>query len=485
MVDRLARRASEELHEAQRKAEFTVGMPGRVRRGLIGFVALAVAAIAVVIGVQLLVGPADDEAASPTTAVPSTTRPTSTTVPTPTTVPFAVVVGEWTRVPDPGGVFRAETFVERVPSGDGSTLSGSSGMSIWSMVDTPEGTVAVGSEEVGLLSIAAVWVSDNGGVTWARVPHDDEVFGGLDHDLGGWLPSGPAMREVVFANGRFIALGTDTTTSPVPVAWYSDDGRTWVRVPAEVGPQPGDGFTSVAGVVAAGPGLVAVGGVSDPNRNAFTAVVWTSEDGETWNTYDAFAAETDPIITDLAVLDGSIIAVGGHWNGDAAGWISDDGLTWQPAAIFDSTGEPPGEMVDVAVGPQGAVAVGQAPVSGQAPHDLAIWVTADGRTWERVDPTAAFRARQSGPITWGPAGFVTAASAVFDPRASSYIDESLILRSVDGRAWEELPGSIAGAASALAIVDGHYLAAGSVLAADQLDPDLPIVDGAIWIADLE
>ena len=61
MVDRLARRASEELHEAQEAAEYTVGMPGRGRRGVVGLVALGVVAIAVIVGVQLLVGGEPEE----------------------------------------------------------------------------------------------------------------------------------------------------------------------------------------------------------------------------------------------------------------------------------------------------------------------------------------------------------------------------------------------------------------------------------------
>lgn len=55
MVDRLARRATEELHEAQEAAQFTVGVPRRGHRGL-GPMVVGIAAIAAVIGVQLLLG---------------------------------------------------------------------------------------------------------------------------------------------------------------------------------------------------------------------------------------------------------------------------------------------------------------------------------------------------------------------------------------------------------------------------------------------
>ena len=61
MVDRLARRASEELHEAQEATRFTVGMPRRGRRGLVGLVVVGAVVIAVVVGVQLLAGGDPDE----------------------------------------------------------------------------------------------------------------------------------------------------------------------------------------------------------------------------------------------------------------------------------------------------------------------------------------------------------------------------------------------------------------------------------------
>jgi len=81
------------------------------------------------------------------------------------------------------------------------------------------GYVAVGDEEPDIHSPmggirAAVWTSPDG-LTWTRVPHDPEVFGGEAGDE-------QSMTAVAAVGSDLIAVGSSV--------WLSPDGTTWSRV---------------------------------------------------------------------------------------------------------------------------------------------------------------------------------------------------------------------------------------------------------------
>ena len=113
------------------------------------------------------------------------------------------------------------------------------------------GLVAVGSDNPGGDRDGAVWTSPDG-FNWSRVPHDEVIFGG---------ESSQAMDSVTAGGPGLVAVGFDHRPSAQDgAAWTSSDGITWSRVPDDEEVFGGEGFHSMLGVTSGGPGIVAVGG---------------------------------------------------------------------------------------------------------------------------------------------------------------------------------------------------------------------------------
>ncbi len=186
------------------------------------------------------------------------------------------------------------------------------------------GLVAVGGHELyadrpmGAIR-AVVWTSPDG-LNWTRVPHDDDIFGGVEGDevdMTGVTAGGPGL----------VAVGS--------AVWTSPDGLDWSRVPVDEsvfgGVVPGGRDEGMTSVVAADSGIVAVG------SSGGHAAVWTSPDGLAWSRAphdDAvFALESMEHVT----TGGSrYVAVGGSAGlaPTAGAWTSRDGLTW---TAYDDT----------------------------------------------------------------------------------------------------------------------------------------------------
>lgn len=138
------------------------------------------------------------------------------------------------------------------------------------------GLVAVGATG-GWFGVgdAAVWTSVDG-ITWTRVTHDENVFGGANSQT---------MWDVTVGGPGLVAVGHDghgilDDVSDVDAAvWTSVDGVTWLRVPHD---EEVFGRAWMESVTVGGPGLVAVGG-TDGYFTDGDAVVWTSTDGITWS----------------------------------------------------------------------------------------------------------------------------------------------------------------------------------------------------------
>jgi hypothetical protein len=149
----------------------------------------------------------------------------------------------WSRVPHDEAIFGGEGF-----------------QTMQSVTVGGPGLVAVGKDGPAGDQDAAVWTSSDG-ITWSRVPHDEEVF------------AGQAMQSVTVGGPGLVAVGSDGLGAAV---WTSSDGNTWSQV--------ADGevlFGGVGGllssVTAGGPGLVAVGQVW--SGGAFDAAVWVAATG--------------------------------------------------------------------------------------------------------------------------------------------------------------------------------------------------------------
>ena len=192
------------------------------------------------------------------------------------------------------------------------------------------GLVAVGS--AGFVDqVAVVWTSVDG-VVWSRVPHDEAVFGGERHqDIESVVAAGPGLVAVGWAGP-----GGDQ----VAVVWTSVDGVVWSRVPHDEAVFGGDDHQEMSSVVAAAPGLVAVG--REGSGGDQVAVVWTSVDGVVWSRApddDAvFAGERSEEMSSVIVVGPGLVAVGRDGSGGdqvAAVWTSADGIAWsrmgQPA----------------------------------------------------------------------------------------------------------------------------------------------------------
>lgn len=363
-------------------------------------------------------------------------------------------VGTWMQVPDPDGVLAASDVVERVDLGDGSTLTGRSGIQVRAVEHLSDGFVAVGREKVGLRSLAAMWRSPDG-VAWERVD-GGEAFGGLDHELGDFGPSGWTMTSAAERADVVLVAGEDNTRETVrPVVWRSARGGPWERYDLAVAPAS---LVTAVGVTSTAEGFVMVG-IDNGNQASGAQsriVAWRSDDGVRWTSAGSEAFEPGSSASDVVTVAGAVIVVGqtGGSSGTAAGWRSDDaGRTWQKATVTEASSElPMSSMQRVAVGPRGLVAVGERRSADQVSFEgrsgqnrringdaaLAVWSSVDGRRWEELRASDGGRtgAVELAPqVTWGGAGFViTAAIITVDDQAAATwtLSDDGKLASVDG-----------------------------------------------------
>ncbi len=210
------------------------------------------------------------------------------------------------------------------------------------------GLVAVGDVESG----AAVWTSVDGTI-WTRVPHDPAVFGD-DSDL--------SMSAVTVGGPGLVAVGLDWSggSTADAVIWTSVDGFVWDRVPHDEDLFGGVGNQAAVSVAVVGTRVVAVG---VERSSDIDAAVWTSEDGIVWQRVpNDQEALSEGEMWDVTVGGPGLVSVGWiGWvagqNSDAAIWTSADGITWERIPhdedLFGGV-----EMWGVAAGGPGLVAVG-------------------------------------------------------------------------------------------------------------------------------
>jgi hypothetical protein len=112
-----------------------------------------------------------------------------------------------------------------------------------------------------------------------------------------------------------------------PVLWFSADGLTWDLVD---GPSPFGTDAWVTGVAARGGRFVAVGGTGSGHsfNGAYSpnGALWVSDDAVTWtrgSPYPPGAADASYVIA-AGELGWMFVA------GSGGGWVSTDGLAWQP-----------------------------------------------------------------------------------------------------------------------------------------------------------
>ena len=373
-----------------------------VRRGLSPF-AVLVFSVVVLVGFLVLVSVGSE--AGPTSQV--TVAPI-VGAPLPEPPPIESFDSlSWSRVPDYPAIFGRwrVSMVSVAAAGPGLVAAGSG---LWTSFDgitwdkVPY-VEAFGTGEInsvtgggpGLVAVGSgIWSFD--GLTWNR-----RVESGLSH-----------LFSVVAGGPGFVAVGEvgegpsehDEYWDADGAVWSSVDGTNWTRVPHDESVFGGVGRQSMSAVTVGGPGLVAVGEVSEYDRRDADAAVWTSVDGISWvralHDQAVFGGDGAQMMNSVTAGGPGLVAVGSS-EGDAAVWTSPDGVTWtripHDGSIFADS-----HMNSVTTAGPGVLAVGYT----GAVRDAAVWTSLDGINWTRVAHNAAFEDGYMSGVTVGGPGLV-------------------------------------------------------------------------------
>lgn len=245
----------------------------------------------------------------------------------------------------------------------------------------PELFVAVGTH----ISEGAVWVSADG-EAWDRVS-----LLGFDGPGGGI-----EMNAIAIGGPGLIAVGMEWLSEgeSIPAVWVSEDGHDWMR--------QGDltRFGDRAGmtdVTRHGHDLYAVGYTAE-NRQA----LWRSTEIEDWA-----LVPLDPQIDDEATFtaiasDQTNLAITGSPPDDSSTpgiWTSTDGQTWETQKSEVTLGA--GSLEDISPTPSGWFAVGRDRPGSDPDVNAAVWSSSDGTSLESYPfgSLASSRNRQPAVMT--------------------------------------------------------------------------------------
>ncbi len=264
------------------------------------------------------------------------------------------------------------------------------------------------------------------GIGWERVPSDDEVFDGEGRQ---------SINAVTIGGPGFVAVGVDDTAG---AAWTSIDGLAWSRSRDDAGVFSGESRHELNSIAAGGPGLVAVG------IDGIGGAVWTSPDGETWSRASdpGLVLGGSQEIHGIVAADPGLVAVGSAFDiagSNATIWTSPDGTNWTRQLIPKTDpAEVHATMNAVIVGGPGLIAVGFISTGGD--EDAAVWTSPDGVTWTRVPHDEA--------VFGGPDGQTMEAVTVGGPGlvavGQDYNGDGVgaaVWTSPDGLAWTKVPSN--------------------------------------------
>jgi len=283
----------------------------------------------------------------------------------------------------------------------------------------------------------------------------------------------PRWRRLTTLFGTLLIVGSAVSlTTPATLAQSTGDPvalTSWERadVPAaRAGIELWD-------ISAGGPGFIAVGGGFVEGEEASTAVIWVSDDGQTWQSVPLFGDAAHGIPRAITATADGYLAVGsGCCPDEAAVWLSPDGLSWE--RLPDQPSLSGAAMFDVVSTSDGIVAVGCSAtlecLSGLA------WTSPDGRTWS--EPV---------PLDMLPLGVAATDGGILALGSSdAYGGSATLAMSPDGVEWPP--------ATTLSVGDGSMEAAverpdGILIAGGTSDPEtgrsgalLAISqDGVLWV----
>ncbi len=204
------------------------------------------------------------------------------------------------------------------------------------------------------------------------------------------------------------------------------------------------------------------------DARAWPELVWANAD------VPAIQAPVTEHLAAVAASDRGFVAIGfrevvGRRDGVIV--FSPDGRTWERVGAEAAMHEV--DLVDVAAGPDGFVAVGTASAEGQPPATV-MFRAADGRSWERIVPPGAIGTYVYS-LGGGTPGYLAAGNTEGGGPASWI--------SADGASWERVPTDALGAGTG-GIVDPRsegegWIALGSIGDAPAF---LRSADGIRWTA---
>jgi class 3 adenylate cyclase len=264
----------------------------------------------------------------------------------------------------------------------------------------------------------------------------------VDAETAGFDGPGDQRINRLHAGGLgIVAVGQDSSRGRLDAAaWASRDGIAWSRAAPEALHQPGgQAMTAATG---GGPGIVAVGWTG--SEGELDAAVWTSRDGSSWRRVpglDRLGGDGDQVMNRVAAGGPGLIAVGyeeAAGDRDGAIWTSADGLTWDRVesaeTILGGVGNQ--EVRALATSDDRLVAVGYDDVRGS--RDAAAWSSQGGRRWHRVPHVAGVfggpgEQLMNAVIAHGPSFVAVGWDTVHTSR------DATAWTSADGTEWERVP----------------------------------------------
>jgi hypothetical protein len=293
----------------------------------------------------------------------------------------------------------------------------------------------------------AFWRSADGGGTWSAV-NVPEPSGALATPVR--LVSGPGGFFAVWEVARSVGAKKHKKAVRSAAVVSSPDGTTWSETGQIIQPD----YAELDRLGGSGTGLSAL-----MKTTAGTPAVLRSADGRTWQRLGdgVLSADSAKNLAGLAVLPSATVVVGRRGTGDAylsaLGGAGDVDLAKIPGMLH-----PDRTITALATSGVQIVAVG----SGSG--DAAVWITHDGRTWQRAQtPRGSGPSRLSAAVH-GPQGWVAVGSSGGGPGPAGTTRQSpLVLTSVDGSGWQaatEFPGGGGVVPSAVTYGPAGYVVVG-------------------------
>jgi hypothetical protein len=278
-------------------------------------------------------------------------------------------------------------------------------------------------------------------LAWQRVATFDSAKNVSVSDVaagpGGYVAVG------VLIDGLVTELGFEGTA--LPAIWHSADGTTWTEGDASA-------FGDHQPFAIASDGSRYVVALFDGDRT----LLFRSVDGRAWLPIASQPITSDARAWDIAAApDFGFIVLGALDVGlNLSIWSSPDGAMWtKQLDVLDGS-----EPIRLAVGPDEAVVFGYGPSQPDGSIAPALWRSTTGADWQRNDPPSA-----------GHGGLEVAAPTSFGWVAAGYVDGAgiAVWHSADARTWTALPqqaelrtdyeGDTGGTSVAFAFAGSEYL----------------------------